>query len=221
MNKNTLRSMGLGFLAAAVLTGAFAIFFQGNVPVQGIQISSILNNNQQYEDELSQYRVEMSSMISERDALESTRDTLNTSIASLNDLNEEQSSTISSLENELSNNESNTADETSTAEEVSADENETSDSTTDTTTDTIETATNTTGDFISGTFTISSGEASTDIANRLESEGYITSATEFQDLVEYWGLESILQANSYQLNSDMSINQIAEILTNGQYYYIP
>lgn len=218
--------MGLGFLAAAVLTGAFAIFFQGNVPVEGIQISSVLNNQQQYEEELSQYREEMSSILSERESLESTRDVLNTSIASLNDLNEEQSRLISSYENERSSSESTETDESSNSnEEVSDNESqvESEESTTNTNSnnDTSTTQNTSNGEFVSGTFTINSGEASTEIARRLESEGYIGSATEFQDLIEYWGLESILQANSYQLNSDMSINQIAEILTNGQYYYIP
>ncbi|MBK0347400.1 endolytic transglycosylase MltG [Aerococcaceae bacterium zg-ZJ1578] len=72
-----------------------------------------------------------------------------------------------------------------------------------------------------GTFTVNSGEASSEIASRLESEGFIKSAAELQELISQWDLDSRIVADSYELNSDMSIHQIAEIITNGAYYYIP
>ena len=71
----------------------------------------------------------------------------------------------------------------------------------------------------SGSFTISDGENASDIAQRLESEGYIDSATELEDLIDQWDLSTVIVADTYDLNSDMSIHDIASIITQGAYYY--
>ena len=71
------------------------------------------------------------------------------------------------------------------------------------------------------TFTISEGEDSTTIANRLAEEGIIQDSAELQEIIANWGLDKLIQAGEYELSPDMSVHQVAEILTNGAYYYIP
>ena len=71
----------------------------------------------------------------------------------------------------------------------------------------------------SGTFTIAEGSDTTTIAQQLQDEGYIDSADELTSLIEEWGLETVIGAGDYELNSDMSIHDIANIITQGAYYY--
>lgn len=199
MNKQTLRSLGLGFLLSAILAGTFAIFGQGNMPIPGITVNSLFKTNTDNDAELAQYRDEVSQLQEEKSTLESEKAKLNESVSALTkQLNESTSSESSTAR-------SNEASNRSTNEESSSNENSSSSD---------EPA-------ITETFSIQDGEVSSDIAQRLQQEGFIENATELQELISYWGLDSMIVAGDYQLTSDMSIHQIAELITNGAYYYIP
>jgi len=204
MNKSTLRSLALGFLASGILTGAYAIFFQGNVPIQGVTIPSVLNSSSAtHEEELSQYRDEMSSLIAERDTLEENQVTKDEEIASLTEKNTGLENQIAELQLENRSLSNDGDGEQSESEDETTTEEETENSTAST----------------SGTFVISQGETSVEIANNLEAQGFVVSAAEFQALLDEWGLNSIIQAGSYDISSDMTIHDIANEITHGAYYY--
>lgn len=208
MNKSTLRSLALGFLASGILTGAYAIFFQGNVPIQGVTIPSVLNSSSAtHEEELAQYRDEMSSLIAERDTLEENQVTKDEEIASLTEKNTGLENQIAELQLE----------NRSLSSDGDGEQSETEDETTteDSTDEETENSTSST----SGTFVISQGETSVDIASNLETQGFVESAAEFQALLDEWGLNSIIQAGSYEISSDMTIHDIANEITHGAYYY--
>lgn len=208
MNKSTLRSLALGFLASGILTGAYAIFFQGNVPIQGVTIPSVLNSSSAtHEEELAQYRDEMSSLIAERDRLEENQVTKDEEIASLTEKNTGLENQIAELQLE----------NRSLSSDGDGEQSETEDETTteDSTDEETENSTSST----SGTFVISQGETSVDIASNLEAQGFVESAAEFQALLDEWGLNSIIQAGSYEISSDMTIHDIANEITHGAYYY--
>lgn len=208
MNKSTLRSLALGFLASGILTGAYAIFFQGNVPIQGVTIPSVLNSSSAtHEEELTQYRDEMSSLIAERDTLEENQVTKDEEIASLTEKNTGLENQIAELQLE----------NRSLSSDGDGEQSETEDETTteDSTDEETENSTSST----SGTFVISQGETSVDIASNLETQGFVESAAEFQALLDEWGLNSIIQAGSYEISSDMTIHDIANEITHGAYYY--
>lgn len=208
MNKSTLRSLALGFLASGILTGAYAIFFQGNVPIQGVTIPSVLNSSSAtHEEELAQYRDEMSSLIAERDTLEENQVTKDEEIASLTEKNTGLEKQIAELQLE----------NRSLSSDGDGEQSETEDETTteDSTDEETENSTSST----SGTFVISQGETSVDIASNLEAQGFVESAAEFQALLDEWGLNSIIQAGSYEISSDMTIHDIANEITHGAYYY--
>jgi len=204
MNKSTLRSLALGFLASGILTGAYAIFFRGNVPIQGVTIPSVLNSSSAtHEEELSQYRDEMSSLIAERDTLEENQVTKDEEIASLTEKNTGLENQIAELQLENRSLSNDGDGEQSESEDETTTEEETENSTAST----------------SGTFVISQGETSVEIANNLEAQGFVVSAAEFQALLDEWGLNSIIQAGSYDISSDMTIHDIANEITHGAYYY--
>ena len=208
MNKSTLRSLALGFLASGILTGAYAIFFQGNVPIQGVTIPSVLNSSSAtHEEELAQYRDEMSSLIAERDTLEENQVTKDEEIASLTEKNTGLENQIAELQLE----------NRSLSSDGDGEQSETEDETTteDSTHEETENSTSST----SGTFVIEQGETSVDIASNLEAQGFVESAAEFQALLDEWGLNSIIQAGSYEISSDMTIHDIANEITHGAYYY--
>ncbi|MRI84872.1 hypothetical protein GIY09_03020 [Aerococcaceae bacterium WS4759] len=208
MNKSTLRSLALGFLASGILTGAYAIFFQGNVPIQGVTIPSVLNSSSAtHEEELAQYRDEMSSLIAERNTLEENQVTKDEEIASLTEKNTGLENQIAELQLE----------NRSLSSDGDGEQSETEDETTteDSTDEETENSTSST----SGTFVISQGETSVDIASNLEAQGFVESAAEFQALLDEWGLNSIIQAGSYEISSDMTIHDIANEITHGAYYY--
>lgn len=208
MKKNTLRSLGIGFLSAGILSGAFAIFVQGQAPVEGLQVNSLLGSADQ--EQISQYEEQVSSLVAERDSLNESLNSGDNQDESSTDeqvrsLTEANESLLARLENngavtnndesdtENNNEESAGTEETGEAAEAQPD--------------------------LEGSFTISSGEASSDIASRLESDGFITSAAEFQSLLDEWDLNAVIQAGDFELNSDMSIHDIASIITDGAYYY--
>ena len=208
MNKSTLRSLALGFLASGILTGAYAIFFQGNVPIQGVTIPSVLNSSSAtHEEELAQYRDEMSSLIAERNTLEENQVTKDEEIASLTEKNTGLENQIAELQLE----------NRSLSSDGDGEQSETEDETTteDSTDEETENSTSST----SGTYVISQGETSVDIASNLEAQGFVESAAEFQALLDEWGLNSIIQAGSYEISSDMTIHDIANEITHGAYYY--
>lgn len=208
MNKSTLRSLALGFLASGILTGAYAIFFQGNVPIQGVTIPSVLNSSSAtHEEELAQYRDEMSSLIAERDTLEENQVTKDEEIASLTEKNTGLENQIAELQLENRSLSSDGDDEQSETEDETTTEDSTDEETENSTSST------------SGTFVISQGETSVDIASNLEAQGFVESAAEFQALLDEWGLNSIIQAGSYEISSGMTIHDIANEITHGAYYY--
>lgn len=202
MKKNTLRSLGIGFLSTAILTGAFAIFVQGHTPVEGIQINGLLTENN--EEEIASYQEEIASLNSERDDLETTRNTLNESLASFSQQAEEQddqlsrmTASVSSLQAELND----TGDETISDEETVEDDESRDENS------------------ASGIFDIVDGQSSEQIALDLEAEGFVESAEEFQALLDEWNLHSVIQAGSFELDSSMTIHDIAAIITDGAYFY--
>lgn len=209
MKKSTLRSLGIGFLSAAILTGAYAVFVQGHMPVGGVQVNSLLSNTA--DEELAQYEEEMSSLIIERDSLESTRNTLNESIANYRDNEEEMSREISSLAaaNSSLRGQADGSPEDETAEEPETETDEDTETTTDPDT---ETATQ-------GEFTISEGESSEEISLRLEEAGFIDSSDEFLSLLEEWNLNAVIQTGNFELDDSMTIHDIATIITDGAYFY--
>lgn len=210
MKKNTLRSIGIGFLSAAILSGAFAIFIQGQSPVEGLQVNSLLNSDNQ--EQISQYEEQVSSLVAQRDSLaEQVSSAGNQDESSLqaevSSLTEANSSLLARVEN---NNTQDNNDESDS-------NNEDSDSDTTDSENTGEVAE--AQPDLEGTFTIVSGETSSEIASQLEAQGYIDSATEFQNLLDEWDLNAVIQAGDFNLNSDMSIHDIASIITDGAYYY--
>lgn len=217
MKKTTLRSLGLGFLASAILTGAFAIFIQGNVPIQGVKVASVLNGAN--DKELSSYKDAANSLLAEKSNLESTKNTLNESINSLKETASKQSSELASMKKASSlASVSASAQSSNSASDESASESIASESTDTDTTSPTET-TQPSAPAVSGTFVVHDGDNSSSIAQRLFAEGYISSVEEFEAVVDEWNLSRILQAGSYQFNSNMGVHAILEELTHGLYYY--
>lgn len=50
MSKQSLRGIGTGFLLASVITGLYATFVQGHVPVEGIKMNALLDNKANKKD---------------------------------------------------------------------------------------------------------------------------------------------------------------------------
>ena len=223
MNKRSLRTLGLGFLGSAILTGAFAILVQGNVPVQGVKVSSVLGGaNTQ---ELNSFKEVNSSLLAEKSNLEATKNTLNESLNSLKEAASKQSSELASYKKVASSLAASASNSSSSSDESGADESSSTETASTTTTETTtgETTQQSTSSTpaTSGAFTVSPGETSDEIGMRLVAEGYISDFDEYKYIVDYWDLSSVLQAGTYQLDSNMGANAILEALTHGAYYYIP
>lgn len=201
MKKNTLRSMGVGFLSAGVLTGIFAVL-SGHIPVEGVTVQSIFDSGEA--EIIASLEEEQAGLNEEIEALESTRNNLNANVASLQERDEARENEIESLQATIRDLESAAQDDDD--EESSEEE--------DTTEEEV-----TTEESVDGIFTINDGESSEDISNRLEDDGYIESATEFRDLLDSWGLNEVIQTGDHELTPDMSIHEIASIITGGAYYY--
>lgn len=200
MSKQSLRSVGVGFLAASILTGAFAVFYQGNMPVDGVTLPSLLKGeySQKIKQEESLAQADLASVTQERDTLTSQVGKLQDEKDSLQSKLDKQNESIAYYESLKEQ-----WDESQLDENGNVIESE-------------ETDQEVTGN---GTFVVNQGEGSAEIASRLESEGYVASAAEFQDLIDQWNLETVIQAGEYQLDDQMSIHEIASQLTNGVYYY--
>lgn len=208
MSKQTLRSMGFGFLCAALLSGAYAVFGQGNVPVPGVTVNSLFNGSNN-DKELAQYREEVSKLQEEKSNLESEKQKLSENMSAL----EEQMNKQSEKKEETT---SGNSIEPTSGEESTVSEDESTEATNEENNDEVAAEAGSTT-----TFTISEGEDSTTIANRLAEEGIIQDSAELQEIIANWGLDTLIQAGEYELSPDMSVHQVAEILTNGAYYYIP
>lgn len=208
MSKQTLRSMGFGFLCAALLSGAYAVFGQGNVPVPGVTVNSLFNGSNN-DKELAQYREEVSKLQEEKSNLESEKQKLSENMSAL----EEQMNKQSEKKEETT---SGNSIEPTSGEESTVAEDESTEATNEENNDEVAAEAGSTT-----TFTISEGEDSTTIANRLAEEGIIQDSAELQEIIANWGLDTLIQAGEYELSPDMSVHQVAEILTNGAYYYIP
>lgn len=197
MSKQSLRSIGLGFLAASILTGAFAVFYQGNVPVDGVTLPSLLKgeHTQKLKEEESMAKADLESVSLERDELSSQISKLKDEQESLKSKIDKQNESIAYYESLKEKWDESQLDEETTEENPEADPQ---------------------GD---GTFVVNQGEGSAEIASRLESEGYVESAAEFQELIDQWNLATVIQAGEYELTPDMSIHEIASQLTHGAYYY--
>lgn len=214
MKKSTLRNLGIGFLASAVITGLYTTFVQGNAPVPGVELNSIFEGTSaKTESQLAEREAEVQSLVSDRESLLSEREQL-----------DESFSVISSLEGEIASLQRDNAsltrltgnqDETTPTNDT---DNEGDESQGQELTEEATTTPEAEPDTV-GSFTVESGSTSSDIAQQLESQGFIASASEFQELLDAWGLHESIQSGTYNLNSDMSIHDIASILTNGAYYY--
>ncbi|MCR8968733.1 endolytic transglycosylase MltG [Facklamia sp. 7083-14-GEN3] len=201
MKKENLRSLGVGLLIASLITAAYATFVQGHVPIEGVTLPSILNGQ-----ETSQLKEMVEESESSLDKLTSDNEELNRQLEKLTADNEsltervanqrESIEYLESLRDEDTEDQDESVDLNSEAERE--DNNQSS---------------------AEGAFVVSEGENASQIAQRLETEGYISSAQEFQNLIEQWQLSSLIQTGEYQLNSDMTIHEIASQLTNGAYYY--
>ena len=62
-----------------------------------------------------------------------------------------------------------------------------------------------------GNFTVNPGDTSEDVAQNLYDAGIISSPDVFLEVVEQWDLSTLLIAGTYELNSGMNVNTIAEI----------
>lgn len=197
MSKQSLRSIGLGFLAASILTGAFAVFYQGNVPVDGVTLPSLLKGEhaQKLKEEESMAKADLESVSLERDELSSQISKLKDEQESLKSKVDKQNESIAYYESLKEKWDESQLDEETTEENPETDQP---------------------GD---GTFVVNQGEGSAEIASRLESQGYVESAAEFQELIDQWNLATVIQAGEYELTPDMSIHEIASQLTHGAYYY--
>lgn len=191
MKRNTLKLIGLGFLTSALITGGFEIFARGNMPIKGITIQSIFNNN---EDKIVEQESLISSLEQENSSLNDENNSLADSIEKHKKTILENEKKIEALDKEVNDLKLKYIGEDAVNQNPSENNN-------------------------SGTFTINSGETSSDIASRLQAEGYIQSAQDFQTLIDTWQLQQYIQSNSYQLSSDMSMDEILSIITNGAYYY--
>lgn len=208
-----MRSMGVGILISAVLLSGYAFFTDGDTTNTEGENTEVL-----------------ASLESENSQLKSDQVSLNDEIAQLREDNNNQSSASSSSSNGASSTSADSTesngDESETNEETESADN-TDNNDTEDTTDTEETTdenveTNEEGlatPAESGTFTIAEGSDTATISQQLQDAGYIESADDFTALIEEWGLETVIGAGDYELNSDMSIHDIANIITQGAYYY--
>ena len=220
LSRNTLRSLAVGVLASAVVTAAFALS-QGHLPVQGVNGTNVLNGGTTTANADQQARLD--ALSSEKSALESTQNTLNASLASLKEQASRQSSELEALKSHstssssASNESSSTSSEGSSSSSNEASQEETNNAGTAGTTAPSDGQWTTEG----GNFTVNPGDTSEDVAQNLYDAGIISSPDVFLEVVDQWDLSTLLIAGTYELNSGMNVNTIAEILTNGAYYWQP
>ncbi|MBG9980069.1 endolytic transglycosylase MltG [Facklamia sp. DSM 111018] len=208
MKKQNLRSLGVGFLASSILAGAFAVFFQGHVPVDGITLPSLFEgqNTESFQEQYDKDQSTIAGLTQEKDEISRQKEEFSNQVEQLKNDNESLQEKLDEQSNLQKDQEDESVDE---KEETSAEEVESNE---EDTTEEVEAPED-------GAFAITDGESSAEIASRLEETGYIDSASDFQELIDQWNLESVIQAGDYELSKDMSIHEIASELTNGVYYY--
>lgn len=204
MKKNTLRSLSSGFLLSALILASYAVFVQGQVPGRDLNLSDLLSPTVQETSE--ETKKEVSSLIEVNESLQDENKKMQESLTKL-------------ASSQKKNSESKSSDESNQNESQDESENDSSQSTSESSVSTSNQGDQTNEPAVEGTFTISEGESASEITQRLESEGYIESAADLEALIDQWDLSSVIVADSYQLNSDMSIHDIASLITGGAYYY--
>lgn len=209
MNKSNLRSLGLGFLVSGAILGGYTLFAEGQPHTPAT------NTNESSQEDNSQYKEEIASLKADKEKLESENDKLKANQSSTDSDNSDDKQSRPTVSS---------ADETDTSSGEESSQNDASQNDDSQSEETSNPNNSDNQDQLeepqySGSFTISDGENASDIAQRLESEGYIDSATELEDLIDQWDLSTVIVADTYDLNSDMSIHDIASIITQGAYYY--
>lgn len=204
MKKKTLRHIGLGFLASALITGAYEVFARGNVPISGVTVDTIFNNN---EDKLKEKDQEMATLSQENQDLTKESEKLSKEISSLKKGKEAAEDKAKKLDKENASLKLELYGEDAPENNDQTSENDENQSD------------NTSGETVTGSYSVPQGATSSDIAQGLQEAGYISSAQEMQDLIDQWQLNEYIQANDYELSSEMSMDEILSIITNGAYYY--
>lgn len=225
LSRNTLRSLAVGFLASAVVTAAFALS-QGQLPVQGVNGTNLLNGGSTTAN--ADQQAQLDALSSEKSALESTQNVLNASLTSLKEQASRQSSELEALKSHSASSASNESS-SSSSESLSSSESDQANNQAETGqeqnngTSTEGTSAPRNGQWTTegGNFTVNPGDTSEDVAQNLYDAGIISSPDVFLEVVDQWDLSTLLIAGTYELNSGMNVNTIAEILTNGAYYWIP
>lgn len=223
-NRQTFRSMALGFLTSAIVASAFGLFYLNSNPIQGTNGTSLMSGTQTTTAEQTSQVEELES---QKASLEEVQNSLNASINSMKEAASKQSSEIASLKKTKSSTSSTSSGESSESNDESTGSTEGVAANTETESGngtevaaSTEEVTTVSPAAVSGTFTITPGESSDEIAYRLEAEGF-ANAADFMAVVDYWDLSTVLQAGSFQLDSNMNVNTIAELLTHGVYYWVP
>lgn len=202
MKRNTLRSLGTGFLAAAILTSAFAIL-QGNSPTAGITIDSVFSTMNK--EEITSLIESNTKLTEEVSRLEKQRNELNTEVVSLREQENKHKEEVAELEARLREQTTRQNDEETTSNETNLSPEDV---------ESVVEYYNETGKFV-----ISDGETAHEIADNLAEANIIQSAEEFYQLIEDWNLEAVIQVGEYTIDDSMSIHEIAEIITAGAYFY--
>lgn len=220
--RQTFRSMAIGFLTSAIVASAFGLFYLNSNPIQGTNGTSLMAGTQTTTAEQTSQVAELES---QKASLEEAQNSLNASINSMKEAATKQSSEIASLKKTKSSNSSASSGELSESNDESTGSTEGVAANTETeigaeVATTEEEVTTVSPAAVSGTFTVMPGESSDEIAYRLEAEGF-ANAADFMAVVDYWDLSTVLQAGSFQLDSNMNVNTIAELLTHGVYYWVP
>ncbi|MBR5010481.1 MAG: endolytic transglycosylase MltG [Clostridia bacterium] len=65
-------------------------------------------------------------------------------------------------------------------------------------------------------FTVNSGDSVTAIGRKLENEGFIRNSKMFKYYVQFYGLTNRLQSGVYDLKKNMSLSQVASVLSSGE-----
>ena len=216
LSRNTLRSLAVGFLASAVVTAAFALS-QGQLPVQGVNGTNLLNGGSTTAN--ADQQAQLDALSSEKSALESTQNVLNASLTSFKEPASRKSSELEALKSHSASSASNESSSSSSEGSSSSESDQASNQAETGQEQNNGTSTEGTSAPRNGQWTTEGGNFT--VAQNLYDAGVISSPDVFLEVVEQWDLSTLLIAGTYELNSGMNVNTIAEILTNGAYYWIP
>lgn len=211
MKKQLFRTLGFGFLAAAIITACFAILFQGQIPVKGVNVNSVIKNDNQFEASIEEFEKKNELLVKTNESLQDTVKKQDEEIKSLKEH-------ITSLDPDASDFVKSSSSKEKSEDETQTDESKESENELDDDKDTDDKdKKEETGEPV--TFVVNDGETAESVALRLEEEGIVSNAQDFMDVMDQWDLTTLLQAGSYDLHKDMDPNAIAEVLTHGVYYY--